>query len=402
MLEKFKACASRGSVAAAGIAFLAVGVFVSGFAQAGETYEQAKASTSVAQDWLDGKIMPAGGPKVSYTGEPIMMRASIQTPPPAIHTRVWLKEFALLEKMTGGKIKTELRHSGVVHKVNEGFDAIRSGLTDYTYCWGFLNASGLNLSLALQLPTLFPNGETLAVVAEHLHAKYFRPEYDRRGVYLAHIDGSPHVTFFSREPIKKLEDIAGLKVRSGGGIYADSIAALGATPVSMSSADFYTALQRGLLDVVTTADSAAKVFKLFEVAKYSTAPNVIRLPVETCVRPEFYDALPADLKQIFNNWARGASQITPQIIYRLDGAAARDFMVGKGMEIYEMPAAEEARWQAKVMPIVDAYVAKQEAAGRPAKQLLADIRAQVAKYGKMTVNDIMRDVIEHPVQNFSH
>ncbi len=402
MLNRFKTGAPRRLAGALGTVFFAAGLAVGGIAQAGETFEQANAATAVAQDWLDGKIMRADAPKVTYTGEPFIMRASIQTPPPAAHTKVWVREFALLEKMTGGKIKTNLRHSGVVHKITQGFDAIRSGLTDYTYCWGFLNVSGLNLTQALQLPTMFPNGETLAIVAEHLHAKYFRAEYDRRGVYLAHIDSSPHVTFFSRKPIRTLADIQGLKVRSGGGVYAKSIGALGATPVSMGSADFYSALQRGLLDIVTTADSAAKVFKIFEVAKYATAPNVVRLPVETCVRPGFYDDLPADLKQVFNDWARGASQITPQVIYRLDGAAARDFMVGKGMEIYEMPADEEARWQAKVLPIIDAYVAEQEAAGRPAKALLADIRAEVAKYGKMSPNDIMREVIEHPIQNFSH
>lgn len=393
---------TRRLTAALSVAALGAGLAFASAAHADETYEQAKKSTAVAQDWLDGNITPADAPKVTYTGDTITMRASIQTPPPAVHTKVWLKEFALLEKMTGGKIKVELRHSGVVHKIDEGFEAIRSGLTDYTYCWGFLDASGLNLSLALQLPGLFPNGETMSIVAERLHQKYFRAEYDRHGVYLAHLDGSPHVSFFSRVPIRTIEDLSGRKVRSGGGIYADSIAALGATPLQMSSADFYTALQRGLLDVVTTADSAAKIFKVFEVAKHMTAPNVIRLPVETCVRPGFYDDLPADLKQIVNNWARGASQVTPQVIYRLDGAAARDFMIEKGMEIYEMPAAEEARWQERVAPIVEDFVAEQKAAGRPARQLINDIRAEVAKYGKMSPNDIMREVIEQPIQNFSH
>ena len=62
-----------------------------------------------------------------------------------------------------------------------------------------------------------------------------------------------------------------------------------------------------------------------------------------------------------------------------------------------LPPEEMKRWQGQLQPIVDAWVEENEKAGRPARQLLADIKKLGEKYGPMSSDDLMRLALEQPV-----
>jgi hypothetical protein len=54
-------------------------------------------------------------------------------------------------------------------------------------------------------------------------------------------------------------------------------------------------------------------------------------------------------------------------------------------------------WATKTRPVVDEWVTAQEAAGRPAKQLIEDVKAVVRRYQDVTPNDLMRRAINQPL-----
>ena len=112
------------------------------------------------------------------------------------------------------------------------------------------------------------------------------------------------IFFFSKEPIEKLEDFEGLKVRSFGGALSDMIDGMGSDSQGAASTEIYTALERGILDGGVTGANAAYGQRWYEVADYMSGP----LPLFTVENATFnYDVwqeIPEDFQQIL--WEEGA------------------------------------------------------------------------------------------------
>ncbi|WP_181408036.1 TRAP transporter substrate-binding protein [Pararhizobium mangrovi] len=372
------------------------------FAQSDEaTLSSVQQSVKEAIDWRDLKLDDYGAPKIIYDGDPVTINFSSHLPEQSAQAKFLKQAFQVLEKMSDGKLVVKARWSGTVHSVSEGFEANRSGITDMSACFTFLNITSFPLTKALSLPGLFPDAGTLSIVAEHLADKYFRKEFERQGVYLEGITGSARFNLFSNRPITKLEDLQGLKVRSGSGVNQDVFAALGATPVNISSADFFSALQRGLLDAVFTSDAAAKAFRINEAASDHTDTPINHMPLEFCMSQAKYASLPADLQEVFYRWSRQKSQAESQLSFTLASAEARKQFIDQGMKYNEIDPAEFKRWQKKFDPVIQEYIKDGEAKGLPTKQLVQDIRDLVKKYGPMSRSERMDNTISDPATKVS-
>jgi len=72
----------------------------------------------------------------------------------------------------------------------------------------------------------------------------------------------------SKKPLVTLEDWEGLRIRNPGGIAGKIIESLGATPVTVESAEMFLALQRGIADAVVTAPGSHLAMSTYEVLDY--------------------------------------------------------------------------------------------------------------------------------------
>jgi TRAP-type C4-dicarboxylate transport system substrate-binding protein len=380
-------------------AFGMIALFPAGTRAASE--EEIAKTTKAAQDWADGKLPSYGDHAITYSGAPVTLRLTSHLPEVSVQARFLKKSFVILEKMSKGKLKVSARWGGTVHKVTEGFEANRSGLTDMSACFTFLNTRNFPLTAALSLPGLFPNEAVQTLVAETLAEKYFRQEFERQQVYLNGITGSTNFNLFSNVPITTLEQLKGLKVRSGTGISQKVFERLGAVPVNISSADFFSALQRGLLDAVFTSDAAAKAFRIDEASKHHTDTPINNLPLEWCNNKRTIDALPSDLRQVFYAWSRQLHQADSQVSFMLASAEARLKFKKEGMQFHQIAPEEWKKWQAHFEPVIEQYIKEGEAKGLPTRALVSDIRQLVDKYGKMSLDQLMMESIKNPVQGVS-
>jgi TRAP-type C4-dicarboxylate transport system substrate-binding protein len=386
-------------LAAAVVAFTAVTALPRGaWAQSEEEIEK---TTQAAQDWADGKLKDYGHYNITYSGAPITLRFTSHLPEVAAQAKFLKKAFVVLDKMSNGKLKMSPRWGATVHKVTEGFEANRSGLTDMAACFTFLNSRAFPLTQALSLPGMFPNEAVQTLVAEALAEKYFRGEFERQQVYLNGITGNSNFNLFSNKPIEKLEDLKGMKVRSGTGISQEVFEALGAVPVNISSADFFSALQRGLLDAVFTSDAAAKAFRINDASKDHTYTPINNQALEWCMNKRTIDGLPADLKQVFYAWSRQLHQADGQISFMLASAQARQAFKKQGMQMHQIAPDEWKKWQAKFDPVIEKYIKDGEAKGLPTRALVTDMRELVKKYGAMSFDQLMAESIKSPVPGVS-
>ena len=73
-----------------------------------------------------------------------------------------------------------------------------------------------------------------------------------------------------KKPVRKVEDMEGLMIRGAGGVLTQIVKVLGATPVTVSGAEVYTALQRGTIDGCFWGSCSYHSLKAWEVCKYGT------------------------------------------------------------------------------------------------------------------------------------
>lgn len=235
------------------------------------------------------------------------------------------------------------------------------------------------------------------MIAENLYPKYFKKEYEAKGVYLAAGNYCAPYQIATRKAVRKLEDLKGLKIRAHG-IAAETIRALGAVPVSLPGSEFYTALQRDVIDGVYSDIGNVYIYRCHEFAKYITEGNFGTVSVWMCMNPKFFDSLSREFKTILYNSFRRMTLDCGYAFDELSTESSKRKMIEAGVEVIKLSSKELARWKASTDSIWDEFVEKNEGSGRPAKQMLKDMTKLAEKYETMTVEQIRDEVMNHPVQ----
>ena len=172
------------------------------------------------------------------------------------------------------------------------------------------------------------------------------------------------------KPIRTLEDMKGMKIRTPSAAQSAQIEALGATPIDMPVTQIYNSLDRGVIDATQIPLSAALDFKLIEVAKYFTIDAPLgRSPFLVAMNRARYEKLPPDLKKIIDD--------TTGLELSLKGAETYDkknkeslAAAQKDREVIVLSAPERQRWINAFKPMIARKVEEAEKAGLPARGLV--------------------------------
>jgi TRAP-type mannitol/chloroaromatic compound transport system substrate-binding protein len=208
-----------------------------------------------------------------------------------------------VKTLSGGEFVIEPFAAGVLFPVFETFDAVANGVVDsamvYSAYWpgkdplfNFTTQPGSPLSTYAEGAYL---AEKLEPWFEKLYAKH-------RIKYLGHAMVSPlYEQLMSVVPINGIEDLKGKKIRTSG-IGAQFYRALGATTVSLSAPEIYTAFQTKNIDAAewTFWDENMRM-GFHEVATYVVDPAFQNGTCEyfpLVVNPSRWDSLPQEYKDI--------------------------------------------------------------------------------------------------------
>jgi hypothetical protein len=147
---------------------------------------------------------------------------------------------------------------------------VRTGVGEWGVCYPTYEGRGMSLSRVWEQPFVTPANPMVATrIAQELAAKYFVPEFKKQGVAWGNHVAFQPADILSKKPIRKLEDLQGLKVGAQG-MSPDVAKALGVALVNLPYPELYTALQQGVIDAVFWVDAGFVPFKLHEVAKFHT------------------------------------------------------------------------------------------------------------------------------------
>ena len=140
-------------------------------------------------------------------------------------------------------------------------------------------------------------------------------------------------------------------------------------------------------------------YRLQEIASFYTVADINVVLLHYCLNPRTFDALPGDLREQFYRLLRVRSQIAVQNYYS-GPSYERAFatLIDSGVEVLALDEAELARWRERVTPLNDRYIARHEAEGLPAGELVERMEALSAAYASLTNDQINTRIRETPVE----
>lgn len=186
----------------------------------------------------------------------------------------------------------------------------------------------------------------------------------------------PSGIHYAKAP-KTLENLKGLKLATGSKVGADTIERLGGTPLSMVTSDYYTAVQRGMVDAVLVQWTAFQPFKLQDVTFYHLETKLGGATGMVFMAKKKYEALPAAARKILDdNSGEAESRVYGKFWDDVDNEG-REMVkaLGDKHQIVQQPAAIEAKWRAAVAPVIDDWVKSTPDGAK----VLAAFRAETAK-----------------------
>ena len=334
-----------------------------------------------------------------YDGPPVTLNWSNYYPETSHIAQTALKPYIqYITKESGGRILFKEYWAGQLHGVNAGFDACKSGMTDITQAYVLLHSNRFDLFNVGEMPFAFRDPLVGAMVMEELYPKYFKKEYEKQGVYLASYPAiNQGAGIISKKPVRKLEDLKGLKVLTGGGIISESFKMLGVRPVAVAPSELFSSLQTGIIDAVCTGKGMVIPRQFQEVAKYYIELDVSMIGIAYCMNKKTFDGLQPPLKKQLYGLLREANYIMTRKYLTLDDDADQELRKA-GVEIIRLPAEDYARAKTMMNPIWDEFVAQKEKKRLPAKQMVTDLRALSQKYGAMSFDDLWKEVKSTPVK----
>src|ERR671923_70837 len=189
---------------------------------------------------------------------------------PQHHLSIWQANWtAEVEKATGGRVKFQVlpKHPSAPPGT---FDAVRDGLMDLSYVTASYTPVRHVMPLMPELPGAGDTSVVNSIAYSRIHWKHFHKLGEYKGVKLLGVftHGPGHL--FTKKPVASINDIKGLKIRTGGGV-AEAVAnAIGASAFVKPAPESYELLNSGVADGVFFPFESIVSFKLDTVIGQAT------------------------------------------------------------------------------------------------------------------------------------
>ncbi|HEY0918735.1 TRAP transporter substrate-binding protein [Devosia sp.] len=290
---------------------------------------------------------------------------------PKMAIEPWAKA---IEEQSGGRIKFELYPAMQLGGTPASlFDQAKDGVVDVVWVVLGYTPGRFPKSEVFELPFLITNGEDSSVAFQKYIDENAMDEFAGVKLIAAHTHGPG--LFHTADPITRLEDLKGMKIRGGSRIISDMLGRLGAEPIGMPVPQVTEALSKGVINGTTIPWEVTPSVKVAELVKnhtgFSGAHGLYSQTFALVMNLDKYNSLPDDLKAIID--ANSGIEVARKFGQAMDQGDAVGLKIAQdlGNNIVTLDEAETARWKEAAQPTIDQWFADMEKLGIDGKALYA-------------------------------
>ncbi|GEM_PF-843699 len=292
----------------------------------------------------------------------------------------WMNE---VEKRTNGRVKFERYWSSTLAPATALLGSLTSGVADVTVLQAGNEPASMPLAYFGYLPNMYVDPWPAAKAAADLYKQV--PELNAeltkaKARFMFGFAASIQGVMTTKVPIKTLNDMKGLKIRTIGEA-AKLVTALGGTAVNITTAEVFTALERGTVDGTVAGPSAALTGGYDGIIKYYYPLPLLGTVLVGAIGESAWNRLPADIQQIIEQVNADYPEANHRIYQVETDVPQLTKMTAAGMQVFNPTAAEIAQsQQVSREKVWVEWVTTTAAKGLPAQKVLDTYLELVKKY----------------------
>ncbi len=303
---------------------------------------------------LSSLVISCGGEEGATPEEPLLLRLTIPTPAGDKLT-VNAEELAqAFSDRTDGAYQIKVYPGEQLVKVPETMDAVRSGTVEMASI-GLGIFAFLDPGLA-EVPMLYDNVRANAAACKPSVEIYNeRLQEKLNQVALAsYTTGAQEL--ISTKLVTKLDDWKGMMIGATNPESAALAQALGASPVTIPWTECYSNLEKGVVDAVLTSTQWTIISGLPDVASYVIRFYSTPTFNTYLINMDVFNSMPKKVQDALVEEAWKAAEVM-SAAHIASAKEDKDILEGLGVEVYDLPKDERAKWAAAVKPYVDEKIA---------------------------------------------
>jgi TRAP-type C4-dicarboxylate transport system substrate-binding protein len=288
---------------------------------------------------------------------------------------------AAVEKATNGRVKMQMLAKHPVAPQGT-FDGVRDGVMDVSYVTASYTPARHPLPLLAELPGSGGTAEINSVAFSRIHWKHLHKAGEYKGVKLLGVfTHGPGQMFLVKKPVNSVADIAGMKIRSGGGISEASAKALGASPLVKPAPESYEILASGVADGTFFPTESIRSFNLDKVVKHATIfpGGFYSSAFGFFMNEEKWNKLSKQDQDAINS-------VSGEALARLAGKAwdaadkgGMEALKAAGVNIQQASPAFIAEVRTRTEPLANSWVQAANAKGLDGAKVLAEFREELKR-----------------------
>ena len=294
----------------------------------------------------------------------------------------WAKK---IEKESGGRIKIlQFPTMQLGGKPSDLYDQAKDGVVDIVWTVLGYNPGRFPKTEAFELPFMSGSAEASSKAFMEYVQKNAMDEFKDVKLIAVHTHGPG--LFHSKNPIRKLEDLKGMKVRGGSRVINIMLEQLGATPVGMPVPAVGEALSKGVIDATTIPWEVVPSVKVQQIVKnhtgFSGDKGLYTQTFAVVMNQASYNKLPADLKKVID--ANSGLQVADMFGRAMDEGDKVGLATAQkaGNNIITLDAAETARWKRAANGVRAVWFKEVADKGIDGPKLAAEAETLINKYEK--------------------
>lgn len=292
-----------------------------------------------------------------------------------------------IEKDSRGRIKVQVFPSMQLGgKAEQLLTQVRDGVVDVAWALpGFTPGVMPKLEI-FELPFLHRNTRATVMSLQDYVPKYMQKDFEPYHILLVHCHAG--ALFMTKEPINKVEDFKGMKLRAYSRTNAWILEALGAAPLQVALPELAPMLSKGTVTGSILPYEIAPSVKMQDLTDYFTtlAPPQPRLSTAIftfLMNKQKYESLPPDLKKVIDaNSGRNLAPHAIEVWDRIEIDGEKVMHSKPKNKFVQLSAEETAKFKKVVQPVFDRFKKVLDEGGDDGAKILAEVEAMEAKYSK--------------------
>jgi TRAP-type C4-dicarboxylate transport system substrate-binding protein len=223
-----------------------------------------------------------------------------------------------------------------------------------------------------------------ARVTQELHDSVFGREFQDTQILCAwaHDAGVIH----ARREVRRMEDMAGLKLRFPTRQAGEALRALGAAPIGMPIPQVPEALAQGVIDGAVVPWEVVPAIRLHETLRHHTefagSPTFYVASFVLAMNKARYEGMAPELRRVLDANSGQVAAAMAARVWDEQGPVVEEMVKRRNNAIVEIGAEESLRWQRQTQPVLDNWVRTMGERNINGAALLERTRTLIAQHGQ--------------------